>query len=149
MIIITDDMSKSEIIMFFQQTFSTIELLMLKDHFNNDQCIVYAIFKTVVTSFEKALDYVLDDTIPILLDRLMAFPLEKLAILPKSLFYYSLLRLLLHDNFNIANMVFSSLKQRHRPRIIQTILEELLQDLLNEHATKEGIEWVSEKIIEL
>ncbi|BFU19454.1 hypothetical protein, conserved [Entamoeba histolytica] len=147
MIIITDDLPQLDVIVMFQQVFTPIDLYYQKHQLNKDQQIVYAIFITVISSFNKALDSLTDDLVPIFLERLLAFPLDKLTISYKLLCSQALHKSLIKGNMELAEIIFKTIWRRYTPSTIENILEDILQqELYEKQTTAEAQQWIIKKI---
>ncbi|EDR25902.1 hypothetical protein EDI_044580 [Entamoeba dispar SAW760] len=147
MIIITDDLPQIDIIIIFQQVFTPINLYYQKNQFNKDQQIVYAIFITIISSFNKALENINDELIPIFLERLVAFPLDKLTINYKLLCSQALHKSLIKGNMELAEIIFKIIWRKYTPSTIENILEDILQqELYEKQITTEVQQWIIKKI---
>ena len=147
MIIITYDLSKLDIIMIFQQVFSLIDLYKQNNTLNKDQMIVYALFLTVISSFNKSLQILEEELLPIFMERLLALPLDKLQINYKTLCIQSLKKVLKNNNFEMANVIYGIILRRYTPSAIETLLQNILQaELQLKSGNVEVKNWLIQKI---
>lgn len=135
MIITTDNLPRLDIIMLFQQAFVPIQLYKRFNTLNRDQKIVYAIFTTIVQSFDTAVAALEDELLPILLERLVAFPLDKLGISYRTLCAHALHCMLVKENNSVLAMVFTKIMLKYSPSTVQSTLETMLQEAVSSSNT--------------
>ena len=147
LIIITDDLPRLDIIMIFQQVFSSIDLFKQKNTLNNDQIIVYALFLTIITSFTQALHVLDEDLLPLFMERIILFPLDKLQISYKTICFQALQKVLKSQNFQMAEILYTLLERKYTPLTIENILENILQHELQSKSPLVDVRtWLIQKI---